>query len=63
MRTKAPPEILTEREMAVFINLLIRTANYVMEKEKEPRRESRRKLIEAYGKPIAESENLRRSKG
>ena len=63
MRTKAYPEILTEREMAVFINLLVRTANYVMEKEEESTTESRRQLIGKFGKPVAESEKIIRSIG
>ena len=63
MRAKAHPEILTEREMAVFINLLVRTANHVMKKEEESSTEGRRQLIEAFEKPIAESKKIIRSKG
>ena len=56
MQTEPYPQILTEREIAIFFNLVIHTANYVMEKAENLSAEGRKSLLEEFRKKIAESQ-------
>ena len=56
MHTEPYPQILTEREIAVFFNVVFHTAICEMEKAEELSAEGRKSLLEEFRKQIVESE-------
>ncbi len=63
MHTEPYPKILTEREMAIFFNVVFHTAKYVMEKGGESKRRRPEIFTREFRKQIAESEKITRSNG